>query len=67
MLLAGHAQMHVRVEETGEQVPALALEDLGAGGSRERTGGADLGDPAVADQDVVRRVDPGARVEHVGA
>ena len=33
----------------------------------ERAGRAELGDLAVADEHVVRRVDPGARVEHVGA
>ena len=30
-------------------------------------GGAELGDLAAADEHVVGRVDPGARVEHVGA
>ena len=36
--------------------------------SRRRAAGrADLGDLAAADEHVVRRVDPGARVEHVGA
>ena len=67
MLLAGHAQVDVRVDEAGEQVAALAVDDLGALGRLERARRAQLGDRAVADEDVVRRVDPLARVEHVGA
>ena len=63
----GRAQVHVRVDEGGEQVAALAVEHLGAVGRLERAGRADLGDLAAAHEDVVRRVDPGARVEHVGA
>ena len=68
MLLAGRAQVHVRVDEGREQVAARAVDDLGAVGRRvERAGGADLGDLAVADEDVVRAVEARARVEHVGA
>ena len=63
----GRAQVHVRVDEAGEQVAALAVEHLGAGGRLERAGRAELGDLAAADEHVVRRVDAGARVEHVGA
>ena len=67
MLLAGHAQVHVRVDEAGEQMAALAVDDLGALGRLERPRRAQPGDRAVADEDVERRVDPLARVEHVGA
>ena len=67
MLLARRAQVHVRVDEAREQVAALAVEDLGAVGRLELSGGADLGDLAAADEHVVRRVDALARVEHVGA
>ena len=67
MLLAGHAQVHVRVDEAGQQMAALALDHLRALGRLEAAGGAELGDLAVADEHVVRRVDARARVEHVGA
>ena len=66
VLLAGHAQVHVRVDEAGQQVAALALDHLGALGRLEAAGRAELRDLAVAHEHVVRRVDPGARVEHVG-
>ena len=67
MLLAGRAQVHVRVDEGREQVAAGALDDLGAVRRVEAARRADLGDRAVADEDVVRPVDPVARVEDVRA
>ena len=67
MLLPGRAEVHVRVDEAGEQVAALAVEHLGAGRRLERAGRAERGDLAAADEHVVGRVDAGARVEHVGA
>ena len=66
MLLARDAQVHVRVDEAGEQVPALALEQLAALGHVEAAGRGELGDHAVAHEHVVDGVDPLARVEHVG-
>ncbi len=65
MLVAGHAQVHVRVDEAREQVPSLAVDQLGALGRLEAAGRAELGDLAVAHEHVVGRVDAGARVEHV--
>ena len=67
MLLARRAQVHVRVDEAGEQMAALAVEHLGALRRLERAGRAELGDLAAAHEHVVGRVDAGARVEHVGA
>ena len=64
---ARDAQVHVRVDEAGEQVAALAVDHLGALGRLERAGRAELGDLAAAHEHVERRVDAGARVEHVGA
>ena len=49
----------------GSRWRPAAVDDLGAGGAVERAGRAELGDRAVADEDVVRRVDARARVEHV--
>ena len=51
MLLAGRAQVDVRVDEPRQQVAPAALDDLGLAGI-ERAGLADLGDRAVADVDV---------------
>ena len=65
MLLPGRAQVHVRVDEAGEQVPARAVDHLAP--SAPRATGAELGDLAAADQHVERLVDAAARVEHVGA
>ena len=66
VLLAGRAQVHVRVDEAREQVPALAVDDL-APSARPASGAPMLGDLAAADEHVERRVEPVARVEHVGA
>jgi hypothetical protein len=65
VLLTRRAQVHVRVDEAGEQVPPLAVEDLGAVGRVEAVRCADLGDHAASDQHVVRGVDALARVQHV--
>jgi hypothetical protein len=67
VLLARRAQVHVRVDEAGEQVAPLAVEHLRARRRLERAGRAELGDLAPAHEDVLRRVDAGARVEHVRA
>ncbi len=67
MLLPGRAQVHVRVDEARQQMPAGPVEHLGPGRRLQRAGRADLGDLPAADQDVVGRVDPGAGIEHVGA
>ena len=67
MLLPRRAEVHVRVDEAGEQMAALAVEHLGAGRRLQGAGRAELGDLAAAHEHVVGRVDPGARVEHVGA
>ena len=66
VLVAGGAQVHVRVEEGREGVQALGLDQLGAVG-RRRARRRQLGDLAVADDDVVDAVDPGDRVEYGGA
>ena len=58
----GHPQVDVRVEEGGKGVQARGvdlLQSLGGG-----AGGGELGDPALADDDVVDALDPGHRVEH---
>ena len=61
----GRAQVHVRVDERREQVLAGCLDCRRPAGRRQRSRRPQLGDLAVADQDVARLVDPGARVEHV--
>jgi hypothetical protein len=67
VLLAGRAQVHVRVDEAGEQMPPAPVEHLGPGRRLQRPGGADLGDRATADEHVVGRIDAAAWIEHVGA
>ena len=57
VLLAGRAQVHVRVDEAGNRCRPLRLDDLGAVGRAQRAGRAELGDLAAADEHVVRRVD----------
>ena len=66
VLLAGHAKVDVRVDEGGQEVAPAAVDDLGARRRGDAAGRADLRDAPVADEDVVRGVDPRARVEHVG-
>ena len=67
MLLAGHAQVHVRVDEGRQQVAPRALDDLGAVGRGHVPAGRELGDLAVAHDDVAGAVEAVARVEHVRA
>jgi len=67
VLLARCAQVDVRIDEAGEQVAPLAVEDLGARGRRQRSRRAELGDLPAAHQHIVGRVDAAARIEHVGA
>ncbi len=55
----------MRVDERREQVLARRVDGLGAVGGHERAGRAELGDLAVADQDVVWLVEVAARIEHV--
>ena len=43
------ADMHVAVPEAGDQGPAAALDDAGAGGNGDRSPGADRGNHAVID------------------
>ena len=58
VLLAGRAQVHVRVDERREQVaPRRRRRSRRRPGAVSVPGGADLGDLAVADEHVVRRVD----------
>ena len=65
VLVAGRAQVDVGVEEGGEGVQALGLDHLRAL-RVGRAGRGELGDLAVADDDVVDAVDPGDGVEHGG-
>jgi hypothetical protein len=59
--------MDVGVDERGERVPAGRVEQLTVLGCGERSGRAELGDDAIADHDVVGLVEPGPRVDDVGA
>ena len=61
VLAARGAQVHVRVHEGGQRVQARGVHHLGAVGRLERL--AELGDPAVAHEQVARAVEPGARVQ----
>jgi hypothetical protein len=65
VLLAGRTQVDVRVDERGEQVTSGALDGLGALGRLERSGCADLGDLAAANDHVGGTVEAGARVQDV--
>ena len=67
VLLAGAAQVDVGVEEGGEGVQAARVDLLGALRRLRRPGLGDLGDPAVADDEVAEAVEPRARVDDVGA
>ena len=64
MLLAGHAQVHVRVDEAREQVPARAVDDLDLG-LEVCSPMSTISPPRIRTSRL--RVEPGARVEHVGA
>ena len=68
VLLTGRAQVHVRVDEAGEQVPAGGVDAC----RRRRARRACRASPisaivAVTDEDVVGAVEVGARVQDVGA
>ena len=67
MFLAGRAQVDVRVDEAGKEMAAAGVDELGAARRGQRAGCAVLGDDAVADQHVERRIDRRARVEDPGA
>ena len=67
MLLAGHAQVHVGVDEGRQDVAAGAVDDLGALGHVGAAGGRELDQPPVEDDEVEGAVDPLAGVEDVGA
>ena len=54
--------MHVRIEEGGHGEEAVGVDDLGTV-NVSLAGARQLGDAAVADDDVVGRVDLGTRVE----
>jgi hypothetical protein len=51
----------------GSKKAAVAVDDLGAWRRLDAAGGVDPRDPPFADEHVVRGVEPGARVEDVGA
>jgi hypothetical protein len=65
VFLAGRAQVHVRVDEAGERVLARGVDDLAAARLGQSAGCPELGDVAIADQDVALLVELGSRVEHV--
>ena len=65
MLLAGRAQMHVRVDERRQQRAAARLDHLGARRRLERL--AERRDLAVAHEHVEPRVDALAGIEHARA
>ena len=70
MLLAGDAEVDVRVDEGRQRQQALAVDDLGPSGARPRARLGELGDLAVADDDVadrveVRRADRAARAPRI--
>jgi hypothetical protein len=67
VLLARGAQVHVRIDEAGHEVAALAVDDLRAGRRLQAAGRPELGHRAVAHQDVVRRVEARARVQDMRA
>ena len=67
MLLPGGSQVDVRVDKGREEMLALGLHYLGAGRCLQARGRTDLRDLAVAHEHVVRSVDAGVRIDHVGA
>src|SRR5205823_2712973 len=60
-------QVHVRIDEGRQRVQALGVHHLGAVGSAECARLADLGDLAVAHEQVANAVEPRARVDQVSA
>ena len=68
VLLPGHAQVHVRVDEAGhEQVRPSPSRTSAPSGAGSEPGAPSSAIAAGAHQDVERRVDARARVEHAGA
>ena len=67
MLLAGRAEVDVRIDEAREEVHPLGRDRLRPLRRGQRAGRAQLGDLAVAHEHVAGAVEAGARVEHVGA
>ena len=65
VLVAGHAQVDVRIEEGRKGVQAFGVDLLDAVELSARS--RQLGDPAGAYYDVVNTLDAGDRVEHGGA
>ena len=65
MLLAGRAQMHVRVDERGQQRAAGSLDHLGA--RRRLEAVSEFGDLAVAHEHVEPRVHAFGRIEDARA
>ena len=65
VFLAGHTQVHVWIDEAGQQGLARALQDARADGSGNLV--ADLDDLAVLDQQVGRHIQPLDGVEQAGA
>ena len=65
MLVAGRAQVHVRVEERREQMASGAVDGLAPVRLGQRAGRAQLRDRPVAHDHVVGLVQPGAGVEDV--
>ncbi len=55
------------VHEAREHVLARGVDDVDLVAGRQPAGLAQLGDPPVADEDVVGLVDVGARVQDLGA
>ena len=65
VLVSGRPQVDVRIEESGEDGPALRIDQLAVAGLHASRLG-ELGDPATAHDDVVHSVQSSARVEHAG-
>jgi hypothetical protein len=59
--------VHVRVDERREQVAPGAVDRLGIGACGDAARRADLGDLAVADEDVVQAIEARARIDDVRA
>ncbi len=67
VLAARGPEVHVRIDERRERVQPVRVHDLGALGRLEPPAGRDLGDLAVADQQVAGGVEARARVEERGS
>ena len=67
VLLAGRAQVHVRVDEGRQDVRPSPSTTSAPRAPSSAAGLAELGDLALAHHDVVGGVEPGARIEHARA